>query len=308
MQPRFKIWCERPIPKRFLPLLKGVAMVVNEMAGAHAILAAARMRYDAALFQKLPTLKVISRTGIGYDNIAVPDATARRIAVCNVPDGPTVATAEHTMALVLAVTKKIKSAERRLQRGEKDDFFTTHNGVELAGKTFGVVGFGRIGQHVAQLASAFGMRVIVHDPFARAEGFEQAASLDELLRGVDILSLHLPLTKETHHLINAQKLKLLKRGAFLINAARGSLVDEKALLNALESGRLQGAGLDAFEKEPPPPGHPLLNREDVVATPHIAAATDVTKERLWRTAVSQVLQVLRGERPPHLVNPEVMAA
>lgn len=300
-----KIWCERPIPERYLPLLGGVATVVDEMPGADGIVAAARVRYDAALLQKVPTLKVISRTGIGCDNISLPDATARRIAVCNAPDGPTVSTAEHAMALLLAVTKKVKQAEARLHRGEKVDFFSVHDGIELAGKTLGVVGFGRIGRRVAQLATSFRMRVIVYDPFTRAEGCEQSASLDELLPAADILSLHLPLTKETHHLIDASRLKLLKRGAFLINAARGGLVDENALLASLESGQVQGAGLDVFENEPPPPDHPLLNREDVVATPHIAAATDSAKERLWRTAIEQVLQVLRGERPPHLVNPEV---
>lgn len=305
MQPRFKIWCERPIPERFASLLEGVASVVADASGADAILAAARVRYDDAFFAGLPTLKVISRTGIGYDNICVPDATARHIAVCNVPDGPTVSTAEHAIALLLAVTKKIKTAERRLLRGEKGDFFTTHNGIELAGKTFGVVGFGRIGRHAAELASGFGMRVLVHDPFARVEAHEHVASLDELLRAVDAVSLHLPLTSETHHLINAEKLSLLKRGAVLINTSRGGIVDENALLASLESGHLQGAGLDVFENEPPPPDHPLLNREDVVATPHIAAATEAAKERLWRTAIGQVLQVLRGERPTNLVNPEV---
>ncbi|MBI4025038.1 MAG: hydroxyacid dehydrogenase [Verrucomicrobia bacterium] len=301
----YKIWCERPMPERFLPLLQGIATIVDEPMSAQAVVATARVRYDAALFAKMPTLKVIARTGIGCDNISLPDATARHIAVCNVPDGPTVSTAEHTLALLLAVTKKVKQAEARLHRGEKGDFFSGHNGIELAGKTFGLVGFGRIGRRVAQLASSFRMRMMVYDPFARADGYAQAASLDELLRAADVLSLHLPLTNDTHHLIDASKLKMLKRGAFLINTARGGIVDEPSLLAALENGHLQGAGLDVFEHEPPPPDHPLLNRDDVVATPHIAAATDSAKELLWRTALTQLLQVLRGERPPHLVNPEV---
>ena len=132
-----------------------------------------------------------------------------------------------------------------------------------------------------------------------------ASWLDDLLPVVDIVSIHAPLTDETKHLINAEKLKSMKRGAVLINCARGGIVDETALLESLESGHLLGAGLDVFEKEPPSADHPLLKRLDVVATPHIASATDSGKDRLWTTAIAQVLQVLRGERPPHLVNPEV---
>ena len=305
MQRTFKLWCERPLPPRYLPLLESAAQMATESAGAHAIIASAYVRYNAEFFSRTPHLRVISRTGIGYDNITLPDATARGIAVCNAPDGPTVSTAEHAWALLLAVTKRLKPAARKLKRGERGDFFGVHDAVELAGKTLGVVGAGRIGRKMAQMASGFGVRVIVFDPYVCCEGFQQAATLEELLRASNFISLHLPLTKATYHLIDADKLQLLPHGAFLINTARGGLVDEEALRRALESGHLLGAGLDVFEHEPPPPDHAMLNRDDVIATPHIATATAEAKDRLWRTAITQALQVLRGERPVHLVNPEV---
>lgn len=154
------------------------------------------------------------------------------------------------------------------------------------------------------------MRVTAYDPLIPAEqaaalGVELAPTLDVLLAAADIVSLHLPLTPATRHLINAARLAQMKPGAILINAARGGLVEEAALLAALERGHLQGAGLDVFDREPPAPDHPLLQRLDVVATPHIAGATIAGKDRVWQVAIQQALQVLRGERPPHLLNPEV---
>jgi len=304
-QPLFRIWFERAIPSRYAPMLEGVATVAPDPSEADGIVAGSRVPYNADFFQKAPALQVVSRTGIGYDNIRVPDATARRIAVCNAPDGPSISTAEHTIALIFAVTKKLKQCARDLSSGEKQDVFNNFQGVELAGKTLGLVGYGRIARHVASIATAIGMRVIVYDPLVQGDQAECVASLDDLLPVVDIVSIHAPLTDETKHLINAEKLKSMKRGAVLINCARGGIVDETALLESLESGHLLGAGLDVFEKEPPSPDHPLLKRLDVVATPHIASATDSGKDRLWTTAISQVLQVLRGERPSHMVNPEV---
>jgi D-3-phosphoglycerate dehydrogenase len=304
-QPRFKIWFERAIPSRYAPMLDGVATAASDPSEADGIVAGSRVAYNADFFQKAPALRVVSRTGIGYDNIRVLDATAHRIAICNAPDGPTISTAEHTIALIFAVTKKLKQCARDLTSPEKQDFFNNFEGVELAGKTLGLVGYGRIGRRVASIAKAVGMRVIVYDPFIQGDQVERSASLDELLAIADVVSIHAPLTDETRHLINAGKLKSMKRGSILINCARGGIVDETALLESLESGHLLGAGLDVFEKEPPSPDHPLLSRVDVVATPHIASATDSGKDRLWTTAIAQVLQVLRGERPPHLINPEV---
>lgn len=317
----FGLWFERTLPAVFESFLDGSARSVGSasaipedplsaLSEAEGIIASAKIRYDGSLMDRAPKLRVISRTGIGYDNVSVPEATQRGIAVCNAPDGPSVSTAEHAITLLLAVAKRIKSAEHNLQRGEKMDFFALNDGLELNGRNLGLIGLGRIGSRVAKVASALGMTVTAYDPYVASTVPGQAAirlvsSLDALLASADIVSIHIPLTSETRHLIDAERIRKMKRGAILINTARGGIVDEQALLNALQAGHLAGAGLDVFETEPPPPDHPLLRREDVFCTPHIAGATVACKERLWRIAISQALQVLRGEKPAHLVNPEV---
>lgn len=317
----FRVWFERALPPAYATMLAGVAQAIGPASAtpesplralpeAQAIIAASRICYDGALMDQAPLLRVISRTGIGFDNISLPDATARGIAVCNAPDGPTISTAEHTITLMLAVAKQLKQAEGEMQRREKKDYFNDHNGLEMYGLHLGVVGLGRIGSHVAKVALALGMKVVAFDPYissgrALEMGVEMAPTIEALLRTADIVTLHLPLTPATRHLMNSARLAQMKTGAILINAARGGLVDEAALIQALESGHLRGAGLDVFDPEPPHPDNPLLHRENVIATPHIAGATTASKDRLWQTAIMQALQVLRGERPAHLVNPEV---
>lgn len=316
-----RIWFERALSPAHARLLEGIAVVLGPasatpetpliaLPGAQAIIASARIRYNGAFMDQVPTLRVISRTGIGIDNISVPDATTRGIAVCNTPDGPTISTAEHAITLMLTVAKQVKRIERALQRGGQTDYFSIYQGLEVYGLRLGLIGIGRIGGRVAKIALALGMSVVAHDPFVSPEraaelGVELSPTLEEVLSTTDIVSLHVPLTAETYRLINAERLALMKPGAILINAARGGLVDEVALLDALNRGHLQGAGLDVFDPEPPSPDHPLLHRDDVVATPHIAGGTGASKDRVWRMAIAQALQVLRGERPPHLVNPEV---
>lgn len=317
----YKIWFERTLPPAYASLLNGVAVAVGAasetpetpfaaLEEAQAIIAGGRIRYNAALMDLAPHLRVISRTGIGLDNVSIPEATARGIAVCNAPDAPTIATAEHTIALMLAVARQLKWSDQALRRGGNIDFFNKYNGLELRGARLGVIGLGRIGSRVAKLALALEMSVLGFDPFisveqARGIGVELAPTLAEVLPVVDVLSLHVPLTSKTRGIIDANRLAQMKPGAILINAARGGLVDEAALLNALKRGHLRGAGLDVFASEPPAPDHPLLNRDDVIVTPHIAAATDAGKARLWRAAIIQALQVLQSERPAHLVNSEV---
>ena len=320
----YRIWFERSLPPAYAHLLDGQAVAVGPpsdtpddpfraLSGAHAVIASSRIRYDGALMDRAPALRVISRTGMGIDNISLPDASARGILVCYAPQAPSISTAEHAITLLLAVAKRLKRVERSLQRGEKTDYFADYDGVELYGLTLGLVGLGHIGGRVASIAQALGMGVVAFDPYvphdhARALGVELAPDLDALLQAADAISLHTPLTDETRHLIDARTLSRCKHGVILVNTARGGLVDEAALLAALDSGRVRGAGLDVFETEPPLPDNPLLKRDDVVATPHIAGATRASKDRLWRTAITQALQVLREERPPHLANPEVWLA
>ena len=317
----YRIWCERELPPKCAYLVDGVAVAVSPagaapesalstVTGAQAVIASSRVRYDRAFMDRFPTVRVIARTGIGLDNISIPDATARHVAVCYTPDAPTISTSEHTVALILAAAKHLKRCDRDLRRGQKNDYFTDYRGIEVYGLQLGLVGLGRIGRRVAKIALALGMTVKAHDPavldeLARGLGVELAPSLEDVLRSADIVSLHIPLTDETRNILNPERLALMKPGSYLVNAARGGLVDQAALLAALESGHLHGAGLDVFPHEPPDPKSPLLQRDDVIATPHIAGATQASKDRLWSTAISQVLQVLRGERPPHLANPEV---
>jgi D-3-phosphoglycerate dehydrogenase len=316
---RFRFWFERQPPDEYLQLLEESAEILgNETVGANrletigqaqAIIASARIRYDGALMDQAPGLQVISRTGIGVDNIAIDEATSRGIAVCNVPNGPTVSASEHTVALMLAVCKQLSRAGRALREGH-GDFFNEYQGVELDGLCCGLVGLGQIGRRVAVVTRALGMQVIAYDPYVDPEiattlQTELVPDLDTLLKQADTVSLHTPLTPDTNQMINAQRIALMKPGAILINTARGGLIDETALLQALDSGHLRGAGLDVFEPEPPNPTNQLLHRDNVIATPHIAGATIAGKDRLWRAAIAQALQVLKGERPASLANPDV---
>ncbi|HVC92048.1 MAG TPA: hydroxyacid dehydrogenase [Pirellulales bacterium] len=316
-----KIWFERALPPEHAHLLAGAAEAIGPasatpdnplavVAEAEAIIASARIRYDGALMDRAPRLRVIARTGVGYDNVTVADATSRGIAACYTPDAPTIATSEHAIALLLATVKQLKRSNQAMLRGEKSDYMNEFSGMELYQHRLGLVGLGRIGGRVAQMAKALGMAVAAYDPFvtpARAAelGVELVSSLEGLLGISDVVSLHVPMGPQTRHMMNAERFAQMKPGAYLVNAARGGLVDESALLAALESGRLAGAGLDVFDPEPPPPDHPLLARGDVIATPHVGGATAEGRRRVWEGAIAQVLQVLRGERPPHLLNPEV---
>ena len=250
------------------------------------------------------------RTGIGYDNISVDDATARGIAVCNAPDGPTISTAEHTVALLLAVAKNIGPAEAALRGTARFDFFRAFTGVELDGLQIGVVGLGRIGRRVAQIVRGLGMRVVAFDPFldpaaALPAGVELLPTLHALLSTSDVVSLHLPLSAETRQLLDRKRLAQMKPGAILVNAARGGLVDEQALIEALDSGHLWGAGLDVFDPEPPPPDHPLVRH----AARRSHAPHRRSDGRRQEAAVGNCnlpdARSFRWQAPAHLVNPEV---
>ncbi len=317
----FRIWLERALPSVYTSLLDGEAVIVgtaedipDEPLGsldqAEAVIAGGRLDYDAPLMDRAPKLRVISRTGIGIEKIEIEEATKRGIVVCNAPDAPTISTAEHAIALMFAVSKKLRWCDLNIRAGGRSDFFNDYDGLELSGATLGLIGLGRIGGHVARIAHGIGMKVVGHDPFvsadrARAMGVELAPTLEEVLPLADVISLHVPLLPETHDLLDAQRFAQMKKGAILINTARGGLVDEVALIQALENGHLYGAGLDVLKVKPVPPNHPLLGRDEVVISPHVASATRTGKDRLWRSAINQALQVLRGQKPAHMVNAEV---
>jgi D-3-phosphoglycerate dehydrogenase len=253
-------------------------------------------------------LQVVGRAGIGVDNIDLEAATAAGIAVVNAPTGNTVAAAEHTMALMLALSRNVPAAHQSLKAGEwKRSAFM---GVEVRAKTLGVCGLGRVGSEVARRAQSFDMKLIGYDPFvapdyAKRMGIE-LVSLEELLAQSDFITLHTPLTDGTRHMISDDQVKLLKPGARLINVARGELVDEQAILNGLESGQLGGVALDVFAQEPPQ-NTELVGHPKVVVTPHLGASTEEAQREVAIEASEQVLTVLRGEPARNTVNAPFVA-
>lgn len=255
-------------------------------------------------------LRVIARAGVGVDNIDVPAATRHGVLVVNSGEGNTIAAAEHTVALLLALSRKIPQAAASLARGEwKRGKFV---GVEVLNKTLGVLGLGRIGREVARRARGLGMQTIASDQFispelAAREGVE-LVELEELLRRSDFLTVHTPLTRETRGMIGDAQLAMMKPGARLLNCARGGIVDEEALARALESGHLGGAALDVFAQEPPPPDHPLLRNERVVATPHLGASTEEAQVNVALDVAEQILAVMDGRPARNAVNVPAISA
>jgi D-3-phosphoglycerate dehydrogenase len=258
-----------------------------------------RTRVDApALDRAAPRLRVIGRAGVGTDNIDLAAARRSGVAVVNAPEAGTIAVAELTLGLMLCLARQIPAAEAAVRRGQwpKGELV----GSELHGKTLGLVGLGRIGREVARLAAAFGMRRIAFDPYltddAVRSGGAEPMELEALLAASDFLSLHLPLTEATRGMFSAEVLARCKPGARLICAARGGLIDEAALLNALDDGRLAGAALDVFEREPPGESR-LVQHPRLVLTPHLGAQTVEAQERVAVEIAGEVLTVLRGGAP-----------
>jgi D-3-phosphoglycerate dehydrogenase len=249
---------------------------LKEIIGDYdAVIVRSRSKVTAELIEAGKRLKVIGRAGVGLDNIDVDAAKRRGIAVLNSPGGNVISAAEHTLALTLALTRNLAQADASLRRGEwqRERF----RGVELYGKTLGLAGAGRIGSEVAKRARAFGMRVLAYDPYLseeRAAQFDiELVTLPSLLQQADVISVHTPLTEETRGMIGAAELAMMKPTAYLVNAARGGVVDEAALAEALREGKLAGAALDVFADEPVPAGHALLALDNVLALPHLGAAT-----------------------------------
>lgn len=258
-----------------------------------------KTRIDAPAFEaSAPRLRVVGRAGVGVDNIDLEAARRRNVMVVTAPEATTNAVAEHTVALILALARRLPEADAAVRRGEWPKAEVA--GVELRGKVLGLIGFGRIARAVAALARGFGMRVLAHDPLVADGVFQnegvEPAPLGSVLEGADFVSLHVPLTSETRHLIDRRALGRMKSEAYLVSTARGGLIDEGALLEALDAGTLAGAALDVFESEPP--GAPALVRHPrLVATPHIGAQTVEAQTQVSVDIVQEVLGALRGETP-----------
>jgi D-3-phosphoglycerate dehydrogenase len=286
---------------------EGVKTARNENAAAAVL--GPTWQFTGSVLDQIPSLLVIGRPGIGVDSIDLDAATERGVAVVNTPDAPTTSTAEHAVAMLLALAKRHRAAARLLTSG---GLFTEEPTlIEVKGKTLGLVGLGRVGKRMAHICGAgLGMKVIAFDPYVSADqaaelGVTLYPDLYDVLRAADFVSLHCPPSKNTRRMINAEALVAMKPTSYLINCARGSIVDEGALVEALRAGKIAGAGLDVFDPEPPSPSNPLLTMENVVATPHTAGFTDDCLRAMGLGVAKEVLDVLSGVRPSNLVNPNV---
>ena len=303
-----------PIADAGLELLRTACEVVEFGPGAdlgealttaEALVVRSATRVDAGMIASAPKLRVIGRAGVGVDNVDVDAATAAGIVVCNAPEANVVSAAEHALALMLSLARHVSAAERSLRDGlwERERFA----GIELDGKTLSLLGFGRIGRLVATRARALGMQIVAYDPYVTVErmgelGVDGAVTIEAALEAADVVSLHLPVNDATRGLIDSTRLALLKPGALLVNAARGALIDEAALVAALESGQLGGAALDVFSKEPLAADSPLRTAPNLVLTPHLAGSTAEAQDRAGVVVAEQVVAALGGRPVAHALN------
>ena len=278
--------------------------VLSALEAADALLVRSATKVDAELFAAAPKLSVVARAGVGVDNVDVPAATARGVLVLNAPTANVVSAVEHTFALLFALLRRIPEASISMAQGkwEKAKFL----GSELAGKTLGIVGLGQVGSRVAARARAFEAKVVGHDPYLPAGRAKEMGvpllTLPELLGSSDIVTLHATVIDKGRPLIGRDELALMKKGAILVNVARGALVDGAALVETLQAGRLAGAVLDVFEPEPPPADEPLLKLPNVVATPHLGASTVEAQERVAAQTIEGLLAALSGSSYVPAVN------
>lgn len=266
-------------------------------------------RVPKTVITGIPGLKVIARYGIGVDNIDLAAATEAGVLVCNVPDYSIDEVATHALGMILSFARQLHAYHDKVASGSWE-WRTTPELRRTSNLTVGVVGFGRIGSLLAQKAKAVGYKVIAHDPFLDASSIRQLGvepvTLEQLLDRADFVSLHVPLTSDTTHLMNQATLALMKPSAYLVNAGRGRLVDTNALIDALESNKLAGAGLDVFEEEPLPSASPLKGHAKILHTPHSAWFSREALDEAREKAVANVVAALRGKRPKNLINPEVL--
>ncbi|WP_048150563.1 D-2-hydroxyacid dehydrogenase [Palaeococcus ferrophilus] len=280
------VYEEYPSQERLLELVGDV----------EAIIVRSKPKVTREVIDAAPGLKVIGRAGVGLDNVDVEYARGKGIEVVNSPGASSRSVAELAIALIFNVARKVAFADRKMREGvwaKKQAM-----GMELEGKTLGVVGFGRIGYSVAKIARALGMEVLLYDPYPNEERAKEVGGkfveLETLLKESDVVTLHVPLIDATYHLINEERLRLMKKTAILINAARGAVVDTNALVKALQEGWIAGAGLDVYEEEPLPKDHPLTKLDNVVLTPHIGASTVEAQMRAGVEVAEKVVKVLKG--------------
>jgi glyoxylate reductase len=301
-----QVFLTRCVPDPVLSRLEASFALSDEIAGSAGLVTIPADAVGAELFDAAgPSLRIVANFGVGYDSVELAEATRRGIVVSNTPDVLTEATAELTIALMLALLRRVVEGDRLVRRRDEWALAPTFMlGEGLAGKTLGIVGLGRIGREVARLAEAFGVRVV----YTRGSGPYEELPLDRLLAEADVVSLHVPLTLETRHLISAPELALMRPRAVLVNVSRGPVVDEAALVDALVEGRIAGAALDVYEHEPEVSAG-LLGLENVVLSPHLGSSTHVAREAMGMLCADALEAVLlRDELPANAVNPEAWNA
>jgi glyoxylate reductase len=321
-----KVYVTRELPERGLKIIKEhfdvevwpeyapppKKVIIEKVKNVDALASLLSDKIDAEVFDAAPKLKIVAQMAVGFDNIDIQEATKRGIYVTNTPEVLTDTTADFAWALLMAVARRVVEADKYVRSGQwKVGWHPMMlQGRDVYGATIGIVGAGRIGYAVAKRATGFNMKILYYDVIPRPEMEKELGAkrvdLDTLLRESDFVSIHVPLMKETYHMINAEKLKLMKKTAYLINNARGPVVDEKALYEALKEGRIAGAGLDVFEQEPTPVDNPLLKLDNVVVAPHISSATYETRSKMAEMVAENLVAFFEGRKPPNLVNPEVM--
>src|SRR3954454_19644489 len=274
----------------------------DDLREAHGAVARADATIDTAFLDRAPRLRVVARTGVGVERVDLGAATARGIAVVITPGAGAIAVAEGAIAMAMHLVKRFGPLTDLVRSGRWADRGSVTVG-DLAGSTLGVVGFGRIGRHASTLGAALGMKILAYDPIADPPAGVRCATLTELLSHSDVITLHLPLTPDTHHLINTETLNLTRRGAILINCGRGSLIDNDAAFQALVAGRIAGIGLDVFDPEPPQ-HHPLFDHPDVVLTPHLMGLSRRATAATFAAAAAGVVDVLEGREPAAVANPD----
>ena len=320
-----KVYVTRDLPERGLKIIKEhfdaevwpeyapppKKVIIDKAKGVDALATLLSDKIDAEVFDAAPKLKIVCQLAVGFDNIDIPEATKRGIYVTNTPEVLTDTTADFAWALLMALARRVVEADKYVRTGQWKVGWHPNmmTGRDVYGATIGIVGAGRIGYAVAKRATGFDMKILFYDVIPRPEIEKLGAKkvdLDTLLKESDFVTIHVPLMKETHHLINEQKLKLMKKTAYIINNSRGPVVDEKALYKALKEGWIAGAGLDVFEQEPAPMDNPLLKLDNVVVAPHISSASLETRAKMSEMVAGNLVTFFQGKQPPNLVNPDVM--
>jgi glyoxylate reductase len=321
-----KVYVTRELPERGLRIIKErfdaevwpeyapppKSVIIEKAAKVDALTTLLSDKIDAEVFDAAPNLEIVAQLAVGFDNVDVKEATKRGVYVTNTPGVLTETTADFAWTLLMAAARRVVEADKYVRTGKWRVGWhpMMFQGRDIYGATLGIVGLGRIGSSIAKRAKGFDMKVLYHDVVRRQDlekdlGIEYT-EIDALLQEADFVTLNVPLLKETHHLMDEKRLKLMKKTAILVNNARGPVVDEKALYKALKEGWIAGAGLDVFEQEPTPTSNPLLTLDNVVVAPHISSASFETRSKMAEMVAENLIAFFEGKAPPNLVNKGVV--